>query len=369
MKVAIAHEFLTQFGGAERVLLALNEIYPDAPIYVLVRKDFKQDNYFKNLNIHTSSLQKWFNLLGKRQKLLLSFYPYAIEQFNFSEFDLVISSSNSFAKGIITSPDTIHICYCHSPTRYLWDYKDEYLKEQGMSVFSKVVVNKMLDNLRIWDYQAAQRVDYFIANSMNVKKRIKKYYRHDSEVIYPPVGIKKFNLNNKRQGDYFLLAGRLSAYKKTELALEAFSQLKDKLVIIGEGADFYKFKNRKLKNVNFVGFVDDKKLEGYYQNCCALIFPQEEDFGIIPVEAMATGTPVIAYKKGGTIETVIDGETGIFFEKQSKGEIMDAIERFKKIKHKFNPTLIRKHAEKFDERIFKEKVKKFIFNIMKDEKT
>ena len=187
MKVALVHEFINQFGGAERILLALNKMYPEAPIQTLIYRECEATKPFKNLKINTSSLEKWFQLLGKKQKFLLPFFPYAVEQFNLSEYDLVISSSNSFAKGVITPPETTHICYCHSPTRYLWDYKNEYLNEQGLSNIKKILVSQLLDRLRIWDYQAAQRVDYFVANSINVKKRIEKYYRRESEVIYPPV--------------------------------------------------------------------------------------------------------------------------------------------------------------------------------------
>jgi glycosyltransferase involved in cell wall biosynthesis len=370
MKIALVHEFLNQFGGAERVLLALHEIFPEAPIYALLYEPTK----VKGINpkiIQTSFLQKWPQFLKSRHKLLLPLYPLAVEQFDLSGFDIIISDSNSFAKGILTRSDAIHICYCHTPTAYLWHYFHEYLQEQRLSNITESIVKKMLHRLRIWDYQAAQRVDYFIANSKNVQRRIKKYYGRDSEVIYPPVDIENLKLktqNSKLQlktRNYFLIVSRLSAYKRVDLAIRAFNKFKERLIVIGEGSELFRLKKMAKSNIEFLGFQSDEKIKDYYQNCRAFIFPGEEDFGLTPIEAMACGKPVIAYKKGGVLESVIENKTGVFFQEPTAESLLDAINRFKKIESQFNPSQIRKQAEKFDKKIFQKKIKEFIKDHLK----
>lgn len=365
MKVALVHEFLNQFGGGERVLIALKEIFPDAPIYALLLDHQKLPEELTNAQIRVSYLQKWPSFLRKRHKLLLPFYPKAVEQFDLSAFDLIISDSSSFGKGVLTRPDAIHICYCHTPTGYLWHYTEEYLKEQKLSNISVAVAKRILRNLRIWDFQAAQRVDYFIANSKNVQKRIKKYYKRDSEVIYPPVDMSEIRNqkldSSKIKKDYFLVVSRLSAYKKVDLTIKAFNRLpNEKLKIIGIGSQLNNLKKLAKSNIEFLGFQPDEKLKGYYKNCRALIFPAEEDFGITPIEAMAFGKPIIAYNKGGVLESMVENKTGVFFNKPNVDSLLDAINGFKKRENKFITEEIIKQAEKFDKKVFQDKIKKIV---------
>jgi glycosyltransferase involved in cell wall biosynthesis len=373
MKVALIHEFFNQFGGGERVFSALKEIFPKADIYSLLIDENRVLTEFGELSIHTSFLQKLPGFLRKRHKLLLPFYPYAAEQFNLSSYDLVISDSNSFAKGVLTKPETIHICYCHTPTGYLWHYYREYLEEQRLSNISKTIVSKLLHKLRIWDAQAAHRVDYFIANSKNVQKRIKKYYNRDSVVIYPPVDLDKLKPETKntksqpKDGNFFLIVSRLSPYKKINLAIEAFNKLpRERLKIVGEGSELENLKRLARPNIEFIGYVPDERLKEYYENCRALIFPGEEDFGITPVEAMAFGKPVIAYKKGGVLESVIDGKTGVFFEKPTSSNLLDALNVFKEKEKQFEASIIKKQAEKFDKAVFQKKIRQFISEVTRE---
>ncbi|MCX6806779.1 MAG: glycosyltransferase [Candidatus Berkelbacteria bacterium] len=367
MKVALVHEFLNQFGGGERVLLALKELYPEADIFAILVNQENLPKQFDNFKIKTSFLQKWPDFLKNRHKLLLPFYPLAVEQLNLSSYDLIISDSSSFGKGILSRPDATHICYCHTPTGYLWHYSNEYLKEQRLSNFSKSIVKLSLTKLRVWDYTAAQRVDYFVANSKNVQKRIKKYYCRDSEVIYPPVDVSSIKSSHEK-GDYFLIVSRLSTYKKIDLAIRVFNHLpKQKLKIIGTGSELDNLKQSAKSNTEFLGFQTDEDLKKYYSGCKALIFPAEEDFGITPVEAMAHGKPVIAYGEGGTKESIVEGKTGLFFDKKNPESLLECVNKFLKTENKFNPKTIQKHAQKFDKKIFQEKIKKFVNKVTKND--
>ncbi len=350
MKIALVYEYLTQLGGGERVLQTLCEMFPEAPIYTLIYDEKTTNDAFKNRKIYTSFLQK----IPGSKKFFRSFIwlmPLAVEQFDLSNFDLVISISHSYGKGIITKPGTRHVCYCLTPTRYLWS--DPGLPFKSISRF-------ILTYLRIWDYQAAQRVDYFIADSKNVQQRIKKYYGRESELIYPPVETGKFYISQNPK-NYFLMVGRQVPYKRFDLAIKAFAKLpNEQLLIIGDWP-FYsrlKIKKFKAKNIKFLGRVSEKELTRYYADCKALIFPQEEDFGIVPVEAMAAGRPVISYRAGGALETVVEGETGAFFNEQTPESLTEAVKNFRE--QKFNPDIIRKWASKFDKEIFKKKFTELI---------
>ncbi|OHB17670.1 MAG: hypothetical protein A2913_01745 [Parcubacteria group bacterium RIFCSPLOWO2_01_FULL_40_65] len=352
MKIALVHDYLTQLGGGERVLAALCEMFPSAPVYTLVYDEKATGGVFKGRKIRTSFLQK---IPGAKKffRSLIWLMPLAIEQFDLSDFDLVISVSHSFGKGIITKPATKHICYCLTPTRYLWHDAGLPLKP-----FSQL----LLAYLRIWDYQAAQRPNYFIADSENVRQRIKKYYGRESKVIYPPLETVKFYVSKKPK-EYFLMVGRMVPYKRFDIAIEAFSKLPDeKLLIIGDGPELKKLKAKsqklKVNNVKFLGRVSESELPKYYAGCKALIFPQEEDFGIALLEAMASGRPVIAYRGGGAPETVEEGETGLFFDEQTAGSLFGAINSFN---HKeFDSKKIKESVKKFDKEIFKDKIQKFI---------
>lgn len=364
MKVAFVHEFLTQYGGAERVLEALHEIYPEAPIYTLVYNENKMGKYFGKYNIKTSYLQK--TLFGKtKTRWYLSLMPSAIESFDLSEYDLVISDASAFAKGVLTLPSTIHICYCHTPTRYLWNESNSYIKTAKIPWPINKFMPKILTNLRIWDYNAAQRPDFMIANSKYISRRIKKYYNRDAEVVYPFVNKDRFNFCGIKK-DYYFMAGRLVPYKKYDIVVEAFNKMPNKkLFIAGSGVYENELKNKVIsRNIIFLGRVSDEKLAQYYANAKCFIFPADEDFGIAPLEAMISGTPVIAYKKGGALETVVENVTGIFFPIQEKNSLIEAVEKFEKMK--FDPKKISDHANKFTKEIFIKNIKDYINKKRKD---
>ena len=367
MKIALVHDHLNQYGGAERVLLALSEIFPEAPIYTLIYDEKKLGNLFAGKDIRTSFIQRAPFGIGKRFfKFFLPLMPQAIETFDLDEFDLVISSSSAFCKGVITKTNTKHICYCHTPTRYLWDDTHSYVADLRLPKIFKIFIRSSLSKIREWDYLASQRVDCFIANSRFVQNRISKFYRKESEIIYPPVdSYDKEPVTVEDLGDYFLIVSRLRPYKKVGLAIQTFNELnkefgdKYKLKIIGTGEYEYELKKMTIgDNIEFLGFKNDDDRNHYVSKCLAFINPQEEDFGITPVEAMMAGRPVIAFKKGGAIETVVENETGIFFEKQTVNELKNAILKFDKTK--FDSKKIQEHAQKFSKEEFKRKILEII---------
>jgi glycosyltransferase involved in cell wall biosynthesis len=358
MKVAIIHEHLAQNGGAERTLRAIAEMFPEAPIYTLLANPENARKMFPGRHIETSIIQK---LPGgiKHYQWYMPFMPMAIEFFDLREFDIVISSTSAFAKGVITSIDTLHVSYCHSPTRYIWDYTHQYIGELKYNKYFKKVISLVLNYIRIWDKVAADRVDVYIANSKCVKRRISKYYRRDSTVIYPPVEVEKFRIS-ELLGDYFLIGGRLAPYKRVDLVIETFKLAGDNLIIYGDGVDFNRLKKLAgdAANIKFLGRVDDKTKFDLYSKCLAFINPQEEDFGITTVEAMASGRPVIAYHKGGAAELIKDGETGILFDLQSVNSLKNAIERFKRTE--FDPRVLRSDSQKYSTERFKRELAIFI---------
>lgn len=351
LKIAIVHDFLHGLGGAERVTLALSGIFPDAPIYTLIYTP-KLAPYFEGRRIVVSYLQRYSRLPAKS---LLPFYAQAIEQFDFSDFDVVVSSSHSFAKNIITPADTLHIAYIHSPMRYVWDTWHSYLKQQRLGPAVEGTMRNILSKIRIWDRLGSSRVDIFVANSKNVHNRIRKYYRRDSQVIYPPVDVEKIS-PRKEHKDYFLVVSRLSYYKRVDLAVEACRELNVPLVVIGTGEQGTHLKQLAGEKTKILGWVDDDEKIKYLQNCRALIFPGEEDFGIVPVEAMAAGKPVIAFEKGGLLETVVDGKTGVFFNEPTVDSLKRALRLFIVKEKSFDYKAIRRHAEKFSKKIFQDKI-------------
>ena len=360
MKIALVHDWLTTLAGAEKVLEAIYELYP-YPIYTLVKDENKLKNsIFEKADIRTSFIQKFPKAKIKYRNYLL-FFPLAIEQFDLSEYDVIISSSHAVAKGVLTNSSQLHICYCHTPIRYGWDLYHRYLDEAGLSKGMKGFIAKLiLHYIRIWDYTTTNRVNYFIANSKYVAKRIKKIYGRDATVIYPPVDVDKFELNVNKE-DFYLTASRMVPYKKMDLIVEAFSKLPDKkLVVIGDGPNFKKIKSKAEKNIEFLGYQPFEVLKNYMQKAKAFVFAAEEDFGIIPVEAQACGTPVIAYGKGGIIETVVNGKTGIFFREQTVESLIEAVRKFERFEDKFDLFEIRKNAEKFSKERFKKEFKEFV---------
>jgi glycosyltransferase involved in cell wall biosynthesis len=361
MKTAIIHDWLVTLAGAEKVLEAIYELYP-APIFTLVtdRKKLKGTN-FEKAKIFTSFIQK---LPGARKKYrnYLPFFPLAIEQFELSDYHVIISSSSCVAKGVLTKADQLHICYCHTPMRYAWDLYHEYLRESGLNKkkIKGCIAKLILHYIRLWDHSTLNRVDYFIANSNWVARRIKKIYAREATVIYPPTDVSKFKLYSDKE-NFYLTASRMVPYKRIDLIVEAFSKMpQKKLVVIGNGPDFKKIKSKAGKNIELLGYQPFEVLKDYMQRAKAFIFAAEEDFGITPVEAQACGTPVIAYGKGGVTESVIERKTGIFFKEQTDKSLVEAVKQFEKIEDSFDCKIIRQNAEKFSKERFKKEFKKFV---------
>jgi glycosyltransferase involved in cell wall biosynthesis len=355
-RIAIVHDWITNLGGAENVLLVLHDIFPDAPIFTSVFNENKMKQ-FKGLDIRTSFLQK-IPFAKTRHQLFLNYFPRAFESFDLSGYDIVISSSHSCAKGIIPNLGTMHICYCYTPIRYAWDDSVRYLKNSNFpSILKKWYIPKVINKIRIWDRIAADRVDYFIAISELIKKRIQKYYRRESEVIYPPFDSSKFKISDKVE-NYFLAVGRLIPYKRFDLVINTFNRLGLPLKIVGIGPEYKKLKKLANSNIEFLGFIPEGELNSIYSKCQALIFPQVEDFGIIPIETMACGRPVIALKAGGAKETIIDEVTGIFFSEQAIDALAEGVKKYQNIT--FDPVKIREHSLKFDVEIYKQKLISFI---------
>lgn len=360
MNIALIHDWLTNVAGAERVLLAIKEIYPDAPIYTSVF-EAKAAKPFSNYEIHTSYLQK-NSLFRKRREILVPYTPLAFESFDLSKYDVVITNTTFPAKGIITKPETLHICYCHTPTRYLWESQIDQRASNGkLSGLRQKVAHK----LRIWDLVASSRPDYYFANSKTVQARIKKYYRRDSEVIYPPVEIDRFKIAATEElKDYYLFVSRLVDYKKCDIVIQAFNTLGLPLKIVGSGPQKRQLRKMAKSNIEFLGFVSDQDIIKYYSEAKAFIFAAEEDFGIVPVEAMASGRPIIAYGEGGASETIIAGKTGEFFYEQTPKAIIEAVKQFDATK--YDPVIIRQRAEEFSKSKFKTEFKSKIDEIIED---
>jgi glycosyltransferase involved in cell wall biosynthesis len=358
MKVALVHDHLTQDGGAERVLRVFHEIFPEAPIYTLVFDKKKMGKEFSGENIKTSFIQKIPGGVGKF-KWFLPLMPLATEKYELDNYDVVLSNSSALSKGVITRPETLHICYCHTPTRYLWTDTHLYIKELAHGKLVKKVISLMLPRLRIWDRMAAERVDKFIANSKTVQKRISKYYGRESHLIYPPVDVSKFSVAPVQE-NYYLAGGRLVPYKRFDLVVQAFNKLGIPLKIFGEGPELQKLREMAKPNIEFLGKVSDEEKKELYRKCLAFIHPQEEDFGLMVIETMASGRPVIAYAKGGALETVLEGKTGKFFHDQSWESLAHTVIRFKPEEYKAEE--IRAHAEQFDAGEFKNKIKNYIEN-------
>lgn len=356
MRIALVHDYLVQYGGAERVLECFTELFPYAPIYTLVYDPELMHGVFADKDIRTSFIQK-LPFSKRRHRIFPPLMPMAIEQFDFSNYDIVLSDSNSFAKGILTGPETLHICYMHTPMRYAWDDCQKYTSDFSFPNFIKKLVPLAMNYIRIWDRVSADRIDRIIANSNFVARRIRKYYHKESVVIHPPVNVKNFYIS-EQQENYFLIVGRMMAYKKNDIVIEAFNRLGLPLKIIGRGPELKHLKKIAGPNIEFLGRVPDAELAEYYAKCQAFIFPQEEDFGIVAMEAMAAGRPVIAFRGGDIPEHMEDGKTGIFFNKQTPEEIMTALEKFQATT--FDSHYIREQAQKFDKDLFKARIMEYI---------
>lgn len=358
MKVALVHDWLnTKIGGGELVLLELAAMFPDAPIYTLL---FNAENYADKLDpdrVRPSFLQAFPSFLHRRSRYFLPLAPWAIEQFDFSEYDVVISTSSAFARGIKTPPATLHICYCFSPMRFVWDYWPRYLDEQNVGWLTRQAIIVMVSRLRQWDLKTVPRVNKWVAISKVVAARIKKYYHQDSIVIYPPAKLGELQVQSKKS-DYYVTLATLTPYKRIDLAIQACNQLKRPLKIMGDGADLARLKALAGPTISFEGRVTDAKKAELLAGAKALLFPNEEDFGIAPIEAMASGTPVIAYNKGGLTETIRDGVTGVFFDEQTPEALAAAIEKANTISFKTDD--LTKQAAKFTAETWRTEFKEMV---------
>ncbi|MEN2997719.1 MAG: glycosyltransferase family 4 protein [Brevinematia bacterium] len=362
MKFSIVADWLVTFAGAERVLKSIYELYP-SDVFCLI----SNNETLNKLGIPPEKTQQSFisklPFAQKKYRNYLALFPLAIEQFDLSNYDVIISSSHAVAKGVITRHYQLHICYCHTPIRYAWDLYHQYLKEAKLERGLKAFLAKLiLHYIRIWDLSTINRVNYFIANSNYTARRIRKIYAREAEVIYPPVDTKNFSFSEDKE-EFYLVASRMVPYKMIPLVVETFAKLPDrKLVVIGDGPEFEKVKSiaRGKRNIEILGYQPNDVLKSYMQKAKAFIFAAEEDFGIMPVEAMACGTPVIAFGKGGATESVIDGKTGILFHEQTVESLKEAISKFEKIQEKINFKDVRKNAERFSEENFKSKFKNFV---------
>ncbi len=362
MRVAIIQEWLVTVGGSDKVVKAIADIFPNADIYTLVAKKEVCEELGINWNkVHTSFIQKMpFGI--KKYRSYLPLFPFAVEQFDLRGYDVIISSSHCVAKGVLTKADQLHICYCHSPIRYVWDMYNEYLEETNLTKgFKSWLVRYLLHRIRKWDMLSSFRVDYYISNSNYVAQRIKETYRREATTIHPNIDISHFELCEQKE-DFYLASSRLVAYKKIDIIIEAFNRMPDKkLIVIGGGPNLKKYQELAKENVTVMGYQPFNTLKEKMQKAKAFIFAADEDFGMIPIEAEACGTPVIAYGHGGSLETVSKGKTGLFFHEQSPESIIKAVEDFESMgKVPFDYKSCRKWAEGFSEERFKKEIKDFV---------
>ena len=385
MKVALVHESLTHLGGAERVLAELHQLFPEAPIYTLYHDEQVVQTLFPDADVRLSFLRHFPRVIRRHERLFLPTLPVVPETFDLSEYDVAISSASAFAKGVVTRPGTLHICYCHSPTRYLWDWYPSLLDEYRTRGFTRAALVVLLHYLRLWDQTAARRVDRFVTNSFATQGRIKKYYGRDAEVIYPPVDVERFTphlstvgpeglpvrpavapwkgagfIPTRENTGYFLVVSRLSPYKRVGLVVNTFHKLELPLVVAGEGRERRHLERLAGPRTSFRGFVPDVELPALYAGARAIIFPGEDDFGIVPVEAMAAGKPVIAYRRGGALETVIEGVTGEFFDEPLDAVLAETIRQFLEKEATYDPLVIRRHAEQFSRARFRSSFVRFV---------
>jgi len=357
LRVAIVHDWLNQYGGAERVLEALHDLYPEAPVYAATYDPGVMPPAYRSWDIRASFMQR-LPLVTSRHQLYLLLYPRAVEGYDLSAYDLVLSTSSAFAHGAIAAPHAPHVCYCHTPMRFGWNY-DEYVRHERIPAVLRWLLPPFIRRLRQWDRRTADRVDDFVANSRNVANRIAQFYGRESTIIPPPVDVSRFRpVDPSEVGDYYLALSRLVPYKRIDVAVRAFARLDRPLRIAGSGRSRPDLEAIAADNVRFLGRVPDEDVPGLYARCRAFIFPGEEDLGITPLEAMAAGRPVIAYAAGGALETVVEDETGVFFREQTPEALAEAIREFEA--REFDPAAARRQAERFDAAVFKARVRAFV---------
>ena len=357
-KIALVHDYFIQLGGAERVAAAMHDSFPTAPIYTTVALPHRLPKELRGADIRTSAMQR---LPGMEQRFRQYFmlYPFAVEHFDLSEFDLIFSSSSGYAKGVRRRSDAIHVCYCHTPMRWVWRYED-YVARERFGAVTRSLLPLSLWGLKKWDLRAARQPNYYIANSRLVAHRIKQVYDRDAIVIPPPIDVDRFQTSSQID-DYYLVLSRLVPYKRIDLAIEACKRLGRRLVIIGDGPDRERLEKLAGPQTEFLGRQSDSRVNYYASRCRALLFPGEEDFGMVPLEVNAAGRPVIAFKGGGAVETVVENLTGVFFKQPTSASLEEAIEDFES--RSWNQQALRRHAEKFDRRIFAFRVLQFLASV------
>jgi len=362
LRTAIVHEWFADYAGSERVVESFTNLWPDADVYTLVNLLNEEENkiVLKSKPAKTSFIQK-LPFAKTKHRWYLPLFPFAIERFDFSEYDLIISSSHAVTKGLIKRPDQLHISYCHSPMRYAWDNAELYLNQANISRGLKgLAARSIINYLRKWDLKTAIRPDYLIANSKFIAEKIKRIYNRGSDVIYPPVDIDKFEPVEEKD-NFYLTASRMVPYKRVDLIVDAFSMMNDKkLLVVGDGHELNNIKRIASPNVEILGYKSGEEFKTLLQKAKAFVFAAEEDFGITVVEAMACGTPVIAFNKGGTAETVIDEQTGILFDSQTAESIKNAILKFEYLKNTFKPHQISRYTKKFSRDIFEKNIKEYV---------
>ena len=356
MRVALVHYWLVSMRGGEKVLENLIDIYPDCEIFTHCIDPEAVSDKILSRPIRTTFIAR-LPFAKRHFRSYLPLMPLALEALDLREFDLVISSESGPAKGVITSPQTLHVCYCHSPMRYAWNMYHDYRESAGR--FTAACMSPVFHYLRGWDYASAARVDHFVANSTAVADRIQKYYRRSADVIHPPVDVSGFYVT-RPVSDAYLCLGQLVPYKRFDIAIRAFNELRRPLVIIGDGGELKRLRSIAGPTIRFLGFQPDEVVRQYLSSCRALIFPGEEDFGIVPVEAMASGRPVIAFGRGGVRDTVLDGVTGILFGQQSVPALIGAIQRFEADEASFLPELLVTHARRFRSEVFRASIGRFV---------
>ncbi len=362
-RVAIVHEWLTSF-GAEKVLEQILEVFPQADIHAVADvRDAGQRGAFHGRSVRTSFIQK-LPLAVRKYKSYLFLMPLAVEGFDMSGYDIVISSSHAVAKGVITGPDQLHVCYCHTPIRYAWDLQHQYLREAGLTGGpGRALARLLLHYMRMWDLRTANGVDLFVANSGYIARRIHKTYRRQAHVIYPPVDVASFAMNAGGRDDYYIVVSRLVPYKRVPLIVEAFANMPDRrLVVVGGGPGLAECERLATPNISLLGHQPADRLRELISRARAFVFAAEEDFGIAVVEAQACGTPVICFGKGGATETVIPRKTGVMFHEQSVESIQEAVRRFERVESEFEPLRIRENAERFRTEVFREQLEDLVMS-------
>jgi glycosyltransferase involved in cell wall biosynthesis len=357
MKLAIVHDFLNQYGGAEKVIEAMHEVFPDAPIFTSIYDPGNMPAVFKRMDIRISFMQK-LPFIQKHFKKYFLLYPIAFKNFDLAGYDIILSSSSAYAKGIKVPKNALHICYCYTPARFIWRYKD-YMKKENINIIAKTTISLLTSSLKKWDLGTSNNVDFFVSTCKNVAGRVKNVYDRNSDIIYPPVETDKFYVREITE-DYFLIVSRLNAYKRIDIAVDAFNELNLPLHIVGAGPHLKHLKNKAGSNIEFLGQLSDKALAQEYSECRAVIFPGEEDFGIVPLEANASGRPVIAYAAGGALETIRNGVNGIFFYEQTAVSLIEAVKNFMRDENIFISDKIRENALVFGKEHFKKSLNEFV---------